>query len=38
MKDVLDSIAKGESAFEPQRAWDPILVRIFPEVGQGVVG
>ena len=34
MKDVLASLAKGEPAFEPQRAWDPLLVRLFPEVAQ----
>lgn len=34
MKDVLVSLAKGEPAFEPQRAWDTLLVRLFPEVAQ----
>lgn len=34
MKDVLVSLAKGEPAFEPQRVWDLLLVRLFPEVAQ----
>lgn len=34
MKDVLASLEKGEPAFEPQRAWDSLLVRLFPEVAQ----
>lgn len=34
MKGVLDSLAKGERSFEPQRTWDPLLVRLFPEVAK----
>lgn len=34
MKQVLDSLAKGERAFAPQRTWDPLLVRLFPEVAK----
>ncbi len=32
MRDVLISLAKGEAQFRPQRVWDPLLVRLFPEV------
>lgn len=34
MKEVLAGLAKGESTFEPQRAWDALLVRLFPEVAE----
>src|SRR3546814_2365572 len=34
MKGVLASLAKGDSRFEPQRTWDPILVRLFPDVAK----
>src|SRR3546814_7063826 len=34
MKGVLASLAKGDSRFEPQRPWDPLLVRLFPEVAK----
>ena len=32
MKDVLSSLAKGESSFQPDRTWDGLLLRLFPEV------
>ncbi|MBB3827081.1 hypothetical protein [Xanthomonas vesicatoria] len=34
MKSVLASLAKGESTFEPDRSWDALLVRLFPEVAR----
>lgn len=32
MKDVLSSLAKGETSFQPDRTWDGLLLRLFPEV------
>ncbi|KRD79729.1 DUF6035 family protein [Lysobacter sp. Root983] len=32
MKQVLASLSDGEPAFQPQRSWDPLLARLFPEV------
>lgn len=32
MRRVLESLADGEPFFEPDRVWDPLLVRLFPEV------
>lgn len=32
MKDVLTSLASGETTFAPSRSWDPLMVRLFPEV------
>lgn len=34
MKSVLASLAKGESTFAPDRSWDALLVRLFPEVAR----
>jgi hypothetical protein len=34
MKDVLSSLAKGESSFQPDRTWDGLLMRLFPEVAE----
>lgn len=32
MKSVLASLAMGENTFAPDRSWDALLVRLFPEV------
>ena len=32
MKGVLTSLARGETTFAPHRSWDPLMLRLFPEV------
>lgn len=32
MKSVLASLANGETTFAPNRSWDPLVARLFPEV------
>lgn len=32
MKRCLESLANGEPFFEPDRSWDPLLLKLFPEI------
>ncbi len=34
MKRVLGSLAEGENTFAPDRSWDALAVRLFPEVAR----
>lgn len=34
MKEALNSLAMGEITFQPDRSWDTLLLRLFPEVQQ----